>query len=184
MAVFQDTLVLDVREPANRNVFFRPLGRLLETEIQQAKAKRNLGNKLSAIGGVLPGERLTVDFKTLTYSITHKLNLKENAEMRAAIKRLMAADPISPENVGTFGNDQEGSFSSEDVATWLWHINQLVNDLGHLELVRGKLPSEEEILKMGRIRRSNGHTLPEKFVDRYCWIDKTPSDDKQLAGAK
>lgn len=181
---YQEKLVLDVREPNNRNVLFRPLHRIMETEVQQSRAPRSLGNKLAAIGGVLPGERLTVNFQTLTYSITHKLNLKENAEMRAKIKALMAADPINPETIGSFGNEQEGSLdgSADNIATWLFHIRKLV-DLKHFELVSGKLPSLEEIHKMGRVQLSVGVGMPEKMVEKCCWIEKTP-DDKHLVGAK
>ena len=179
---FQEKVVFDVREPNNRNVLFRPLHRIMETEIQQAKAPRSLGNKLAAIGGVLPGERLTVDFRTNSYSIMHKLNLKENADMRAKIKALMAADPVNPETVGSFGNDQEGEFGTEVVATWLFHLRKLV-DLGHFELISGKLPTVEEIHKMDRVQLSIGVGMPEKMVEKCCWIEKT-ADDKQLVGAK
>jgi hypothetical protein len=180
---YQEKLVLDVSEPGNRNVLFRPLGRTLQTEIQASRTQ-HANRNLAAVGGTIPGERLTVDFKNLKWSVVHKLNLKENKELFAKIRHNRAADQNMPETIsaGPVGNDDSGDInpSSDELATWLYHIHKLV-DLKHFVLIDGKLPSYEEIHKMGRVRLSSGNSmLNEKATEQTCFIPKTA----EPAGAK
>ena len=183
---FQETIVVDVRHWANHNPIFRPLHRVMESEISQARTEVNLGNRVQAAGGVIPGERFIVDFKNLKWSVMHNLNLKENKELKAKLRKIMADDQNFPTRTsdGPAGQDAEGNIDpdSDNIATWLWHLWSGVK-LKHFDLVSGKIPEEREILKMGRVRTSSGMGLPEKLVEKACFIEKIPEDGK-LVGAK
>lgn len=180
---FQEKIVVDVHEPQHRNVIFRPQNLVMRGEVNVKNLKKSANDRLFMIGGVIPGERFTVDFKNLKWSLTDKLTLKENKDLAKRIKELMAADPINPQNV-SFREELTGELSDDpdQIATWLWHLWSGVKE-GLFVVVEGKIPAEPEIRRMGKIQLSSpGDKIPEKLAERACFYQKT--EDKQLTGAK
>ncbi len=180
---FQEKLILDVKEPQHREVIFRPQHLVMRAEVNIRNLKKSANDRLFMVGGVIPGDRFTVDFKTMKWSLVDKLTLKENKELATKVKDLMAADPINPQKV-SFHDEKTGEIADDPdtIATWLWHIWSGVKE-GLLTVVEGKIPSENEIRRIGRVQTSSpGEQIPEKLAERACFLPKV--EDKQLVGAK
>jgi hypothetical protein len=182
---FNQTIVVDVVHPKNKNPWFRPLRRALIAEFCAANLEGNVPWEIMACGGTIPGERLTVDFKNLSWKIVNRLALKENKEMAEKIRKMRATDERMPENV-TFGDEagETGRFPGDpdSIATWLFNLRVLL-DQKELRVISGTIPERDEILKMGRVQVSAPQSgMPERLVERACFIPRT--EDKQLVAAK
>lgn len=175
---FNQTIVVDVTHPRNRNPFFRPLRRILQSEVRAANYVNEVPGELMKIGGTLPGERMTVDFKAMSWKIILKLATKEYRELAEQVRKIRATDEKMPENV-TFGEEETGRFTSDQVASWLYNLRALV-DQKFLTLVSGTLPEVEEIMRMGKIQVSTpSNGIPDKLADRACFLPQT--EDKPVA---
>lgn len=166
--MYQEKVVMDVRAPVNRNVFFLPLERVLVGEIRQSEIRSDkTPGLLGQIGGTLPGDQFTVDFKAKKYKITHKLHLPEFKEMANRVRALAGSEQGGFQRFGAFGQDEEGTFSDDDVPTWLFHLRRLVDEK-KLHITNGvSLPAMNEIRRLGPIRVGQDGGLVLKQGNNY-----------------
>lgn len=147
-------IALDVRVKRNRNLFFYPAQGVLATELRSSEIRGEGGSHLNAIGGTIPGHRIEIDTKAKKVRVVDRLKLPENSELLERINEYMRSSDyflhsgLAPD----FRRDGcvrefERKLSNtppDNLATWLYHARKLV-DMGKLHLVRGQLPTLEEI---------------------------------------
>lgn len=146
---------LDVRCQRNRHERFAPAGITLQGEYRSIDDP-NASNALTQVtGGVIPGHRVLVDTKQRHVKIVHRMSLPENKAKLAQIETLRGTDEFL--NMPKFKfEDVDSSPSEQEWPTWLWQMHRGVEN-GTLHIARGKLPTGDEIRRMGDITRvTNG----------------------------
>jgi len=149
-------IALDVRVKRNRNLFFAPAGGVLATELRSDELRGASGKHLTAVGGFIPGHRIEIDTRNKRVRVVDRLKLKEHSELLERIREHMrnsddfmrkdlAPDFQREGCVREFERKLTGQ-PPNNLATWLYHCRREV-EAGKLHVVRGELPSYEEIQK-------------------------------------
>lgn len=183
MAKALGTVVLDVRCRRNRNPFFWPLQKTLQTELRASEISSDkVPGLINQVGGVLPGERMEVDFQNRTCRVYHLLETPEYKDLKRRAAALLRTEQGGFQQGTHFGEEYTVPFREEDVATWLYWIRRLV-DSQKLHIVSGHLPSLEEIRAYGDVCLGDDNgltTAPGK--GRFNYLEK--SESKHAARAE
>jgi hypothetical protein len=150
-------IVADVHCECNRNVLFWPLSRNLFSEKKMTEERNDsIPGWWATVGGVIPGHRIEIDFKTRKGKLIDKVFLKENAAILKSLRDLRVADFDSSDQnrfrVGADGeNPIEFTVPEGDEATFLYHMANLVKT-GRLLVQEGEVPTSEQCKQMGRCK--------------------------------
>ena len=154
-------IVLNVRCKINRNPYFVPLEGRLRTEIRQSEIKLDkIPGLLNLCGGSIPGHRIEIDTDKKIGRIIDRMHLPENKEKDKQIRQALRSDvkTLVKEFGSTYDTEDcltEGEHKLMDdgpgnLATWLWWCHRMYDEK-KLELVEGKLPTLDEIRKIGDV---------------------------------
>lgn len=148
-------LWLDVRCPHNRHERFPPAGVTLQGEYHAIDDPNSSKAITQATAGVIPGHRMLVSTKDRHVKIVHRMSLPENKQKLTNIEKLRGTDEFL--NMPRFKfEDADFQPSEQEWPTWLWQMHRGVEN-GTLHVVRGKLPTGDEIRRMGDVTRvTNG----------------------------
>ena len=194
-------LVMDVRAPRNRHVHFTPADGTLRSEVRIEEIhSKFIPGKLNEVGGSSPGHRIEIDTKANggkgRARIVDRMHLKEFAEKDKQVRKAFPDESNGNKSFKDYNqNDDgllpEGVFELNDepptnLATWLFWCLRLVQN-GRLHIVEGKLPSMQEIRRMGKVYLGPDNGLPPKEGKRAFNYLYPEAEGKQLdetAGAK
>ena len=165
-------LVFNVQCKINRNPYFVPLEGCLRTEIRQSEIRLDkLPGLLNICGGSIPGHRIEIDTKEGVGRVIDRMHLPENAEKDKKIRHALRSDERSL--VKEFGptyetkdclTESEHEFTANgpgSLASWLWWCRRMYDE-NKLELVEGKVPTLEEIRKIGDVHCGSDWGLTPK----------------------
>jgi hypothetical protein len=144
-------VILNIEEPKCRFPYFFPAGRALRSTIRADRLKHQPGSPIVMSVGEIPGEQIEFDGEAGMAYIRDRLGEKGNAELRKEIARQVNVSQtiLDPAAKGQPREEEQYLLhTDDDRATWLAHMVRLV-DSGAAVVVKGSLPSREEVNRLG-----------------------------------
>lgn len=165
-------IVLNVQCKINRNPYFVPLEGRLKTEIRHSEIKLDkIPGLLNMVGGSIPGHRIEIDTDKKIGRIIDRMHLPENEEKDKLIRNALRSDErtlvkefgptYDTEDCLTEGEHKLMDDGPGNLATWLWWCRRMYDEK-KLELIEGKLPTLDEIRKIGDVFGGSDYGLTPK----------------------
>lgn len=154
-------LVLDAVCANNRNTYFTPARYTLRGELRASELKVENNGALSAVGGVVPGQRMLVDTKAKHIKIIDRMTLPEHKALDEQMRKLHETDAFWAHRYTDYLGDVDFAPSEEEWPKWLYCMARCV-EAGTMRLVRGNLPSSRECRALGEMTFANDYSLSGK----------------------
>lgn len=167
-------IVVDIRAPKNRAVYFEPTGTTLEGDWRESE-HRDAPAVIRDLGEI-PGQQIMVDTKARKALVHHKMNDPENKDLSDRVHRAFASPEAGMHQFNAYAPDETLYLDrDDDYATFLYHLRRLY-ECKQCVVKKGEIPTLEQARRIGSVRicSDNNGLAPQKGKEETHPVDVLP----------